>query len=140
MKHQIMIGYHLPSPNTDKPVLDGSDVSTVPLHVLKEELVHAFKQTHPDVSDMNLSKNVCSKGVNYRPGMIVVCGSEGGLPEFGEIHQICTLQQRLSFVLKLLCGWCWEHYGAFQLTPSPARELALVEISELVDEYHWLPV
>jgi len=38
-------------------------------------------------------------------------------------------------VLKLLCGWYCEHYGAFQLTQSPARELALVEISELLDEY-----
>lgn len=39
------------------------------------------------------------------------------------------------FVLKLLCGWYCEHYGAFELTPSPARELVLVEVCELVDEY-----
>lgn len=39
------------------------------------------------------------------------------------------------FVLKLLYRWFCEHYGAFQLTPSPARELSLVEIAELVDEY-----
>ena len=130
-----MIGYHLSSPNIDKPELDVSDVSTVPLDVFKEELAHAFKQRDPDVSEINLAKNVWSKGINYRPGMIVAYGSEGGLPEFGEIHHTCILQQRLFFVLKLLCGWYCEHYGAFQLTPSPARELALVEISELVDEY-----
>lgn len=67
--------------------------------------------------------------------MVVAYGSEDGLPEFGETHQICILQQRLFFVLKLLCGWFCEHYGAFQLTPSPSREFTLVEISELVDEY-----
>lgn len=106
-------------------MLDVSDVSTVPLDVLKEELAQAFKQRDPDVSEINLAKNVWSKGINYRPGMIVPYGSEGGLPEFGEIHQICLLQQTQFFVLKLLCGWYCEHYGAFQLTPSPARELAL---------------
>lgn len=41
--------------------------------------------------------------------MIVAYGSCGGLPEFGEIHQICILQQGLFFVLKLLCGWYCEH-------------------------------
>ena len=38
-------------------------------------------------------------------------------------------------MLKLLCGWYSEHYGAFELTPCPTRELALVEVCELVDEY-----
>lgn len=130
-----MIGYHLSSPNIDKPVLDVSDVSTVPLDVLRKELAQAFKERDPDVSEIHLAKNLWSKGINYRPGMVVAYGSEGGLPEFGEIYQICILQQRLFFVLKLLCGWFCEHYGAFQLTPSPAREFRLVEIAELVDEY-----
>lgn len=67
--------------------------------------------------------------------MVVAHGSEGGLPEFGEIHQICILHPRLFFVLKLLCGWYREHYGAYELTPTPTQELALVEVCELVDEY-----
>ena len=135
VKYQFMIGYHLSSPNIDKPVLEVSDASTVPLELLKEELAQAFKQRNPYASEINLAKNVWSKGIQYRTGMIVAHGSFGGLPEFGEIHQICILQQRLFFVLKLLCGWYCEHYGAFQLTPSPVRELAVVEVSELVDEY-----
>lgn len=114
-----MIGYHLSFPNIDKPVMDVSDVSTVPLDVLKEELVQAFKQRNPHVSEINLAKNVWSKEINYKPGMIVAYGSDGGLPEFGEIHQIGFLQQRLF--LGLFC----EHYGAFQLKASPAQELAL---------------
>lgn len=56
VKHQIMIGYHLSSPNIDKPVLDVSDVSTVPLDVLKEELAQAFEERDPDVSEINLEK------------------------------------------------------------------------------------
>lgn len=135
VKHQIMIGYHLSSPNIDKPVLDLSHASTVPLDLLKENLAQAFKQISPSVSEIHIAKNGWSKGINYRPGMIVAYGSEGGLPEFGEIHQICILQQKLFLVVKLLCGWYCEHYGAFQLTPSPAREHDLVEVSDLVDEY-----
>lgn len=135
VKHQFMIRYHLSSPNIDKPMLDVSDVATVPLDFLKEELAQAFKQRDPDLSEIHLAKDVWNKGINYRTGMVVVHGSEGGLPEFGEIQQICILHQRLIFVLKLLCGWYCEHYGAFELTPSPARELVLVEVWELVDEY-----
>lgn len=109
VKHQFMIGYHLSSPSIDKPLLDVSEASTVPLDVLKEELAQAFKQRNPFVSEIHIAKNVCRKGIQYRPGMIVAYGSCGGLPEFGEIHQICILQQGLFFVLKLLCGWYCEH-------------------------------
>lgn len=60
-------------------MLDVSDVSTVLFDVLKEELGQAFKQRDPDVSEINLAKNVWSKGINYRPGMIVAYGTEGWL-------------------------------------------------------------
>ena len=43
VKHQFMIGYHLSSPSLDKPMLDVSNISTVPLDILKEELAHAVK-------------------------------------------------------------------------------------------------
>lgn len=56
IKHQLMIGYHLSSPNIDEPVLDVSNASTVPLDVLKEELAEAFKQIAPDVTEINLAK------------------------------------------------------------------------------------
>ena len=67
--------------------------------------------------------------------MVVAHWSEGAVPEFGEIHQICILHQRLFFVLKLLCGWYREHYGAYEMTPSLTQGIALVEVSELSDEY-----
>lgn len=130
VRHQFMIGYHLSSPNIDKPALDVSSVSTVSLAFLKEELAQAFKLKYPDVSDIHTAKHV-----PYRTGVVVVHGSEGGLPEFGEIHQICILDQRLFFVSKLLCGWHREHCGAFELTPCPTRERAVVEIGELIDGY-----
>lgn len=44
VKHQYMIGYHLLSPSIDKPMLDVSNASLVPLGFLKEELVQSFKQ------------------------------------------------------------------------------------------------
>lgn len=95
-----MIGYHLSSPNIDKPVRDVSSVSTVSLDFLKEELAQAFKLKYPDVSDIHIGKHVWSKGINYRTGMVVVHGSEGGLSEFGEIHPICILDQRLFFCVE----------------------------------------
>lgn len=70
VKHQFMIGYHLSSPSIDKSLLDVSEASTVPLDVLKEELAQAFKQRNPFVSEIHIAKNVCSKGIQYRPGMI----------------------------------------------------------------------
>lgn len=88
-------------------------------------LPQAFKQRGPNLSEIHLAKKKnCSKGINYRTGMVVAHGSEGGLPEFGEIHQIWILHQRLFFVLKLLCGWYSEHYGAFEhslvFLPTPS--------------------
>lgn len=62
VKHQIMIGYHLSSPNINKPGLNVSDVSTVPLDVLREEVAQAFKDRYPDVSEINLAKKCMEQG------------------------------------------------------------------------------
>ena len=70
-------------------MLDVSHASSVSLDFLKEELAQAFKQKDPNLATIYLAKNVWSKGINYKTGMVLVHGSEGGLPEFGEIHQIC---------------------------------------------------
>lgn len=88
VKHQFMIGYHLYCPNIDKPVLDVSEVSTVPLSCVKEEIALSFRKRDSTLGEIHLAKNVWSKGINYRIGMVVAHGSEGGLPEFGEIQKM----------------------------------------------------
>ena len=74
---------------------------------------------YPDLSEICLAKDICRKGINYRIGMLVPHGSEGGLPEFGEIKQICILHQKVCFILKELCAWYNEHYRAYELTTAP---------------------
>ncbi len=82
-----------------------------------------------------LQKNVTNYGINYRTGMLISFGSAGGLPVFAEILQICTVKSSLNFVVKVLCAWYQEHFGAFQLTVSSDREVALVDIDQLTDAY-----
>ena len=60
----------------------------MPVDVLNEEVALSIKRKYPDVTEVNLAKNVSSNGLNYRNGMIVAHGSTGGLPEFAEILHI----------------------------------------------------
>lgn len=41
----------------------------------------------------------------------------------------------LSFIVSLSCAWYIDHFRAFQLTPSPGREVALVQLEDLTDCY-----
>lgn len=134
-KHQLMISYNFTSPSLAKSALDVTSVSTIPVDVLKEEIAQAINQKYPDTSEVCLSKSVTSKGINYRNGMIVAHGSTCGLPEFGEVLQMCILHDRLFFIVRELCGWYREHFRAFELSPSPTRSVILIELSELADEY-----
>lgn len=91
-----MIGYQLTLPSFNKSEIDVSNASAVPVDILKHEIVHVVRQRYPHLSEIHITKNVWSKGINYRTGMILVHGSEGGLPEFGQIEQICVLHQRFQ--------------------------------------------
>ncbi len=134
-KHQLMIGYQLTSPSLEKSELEVSSGSAVPVNILKDEIAQVVRQRYPHLSEIHITKNAWSKGINYRTGMIVVHGSEGGLPEFGQIEQICVLHQKLFFIVKQLCGWYRDHYRAYELSQSPTKAVSLVEVSELTDEY-----
>ena len=67
--------------------------------------------------------------------MILIQGSLGGQPEFGEIIQMVILQDKLIFIVKKLIGWYIEHYRAFDLKPSPVEEVEVIEPQELHDTY-----
>lgn len=67
--------------------------------------------------------------------MLVACGSTAGIPEFAEILQMCIKGDELSFIVRLLCAWYRDHFGAFELTSSPGKEIALVRLEELTDCY-----
>lgn len=135
LKHQMMIAFHINSPSYGTSSLDVSNVSTVPVDVLKEEVAEAIKLKCPGTSEVHLAKNASSSGIVYSNGMIVAYGSAGGLPEFAEIIQMCVINERLFFIVKVLCGWYCEHYRASELSLSPSREIKLVALSELADPY-----
>ncbi|KAK0131528.1 putative nuclease HARBI1 [Merluccius polli] len=135
IKHQLMISYHLISSSFEKTALEITNVSTVPVDVLKQEIAQTIEQNFPGTTEVHLTKCMSSKGVHFN-GMIVAHGSTSGLPDFGEILQICVVHERLFFMLKRLSGRYREHFRAFELSACPARILpVLVELGELADYY-----
>lgn len=70
---------------------------------MRQEMAQAVEQKFPGTLEIHLTKCVSSKGVTFRNGMIVVHGSTSGLPDFGEISQICVVRDSLCFmVMKLI--------------------------------------
>ena len=100
-KHQQLISYHLHSSSLSASNVEVTNVSIVPVDVLNEEVVLALRLKYPDISQVNLKKNVTTKGINYRNGMFLACGSTAGMPEFAEIIQICIVRDELSFIVRL---------------------------------------
>lgn len=134
-KHQFMIAFHINSLSYGKSTLDVSNVSTVPLDVLKEEVAQAIRSKYPNTNEVHLANNASSSGIAYSKGMIVAHGSTSGLPEFAEIIQMCVVNEELVLIVKVLCGWYNAHYRAFELSLSPSREIMLVALNELADTY-----
>ncbi|XP_070410625.1 uncharacterized protein [Nothobranchius furzeri] len=134
-KHQQLISYHLHSSSPSTSHLEVTNVSTVSIDVLNEEVVVALRHKYPDIVQVNLTKNVTSRGINYRNGMMVVCDSTAGMPEFAEILQMCIVGDDLSFIVRLYFAWYQDHFRAFELTLSPDRKVALVQLEELRDCY-----
>lgn len=134
-RHQYQIAYHLHAISFAKPPLEVTDVSTVHIDVLNKDISNALRQKSPDMDNVCLAKSVAYNGIIYKCGMILIHGSLGGLPEFGEIIQMVILQDKLIFILKKLSGWYMEHYRAYDLKTSPSKEVELVEPQELHDTY-----
>src|SRR4029434_851840 len=93
-----------------KPTADVSTVSTVHVLVLRAEIAHAIQEKHPNTVEVNLAKAIYSKGLNFRKVMILANGITSGLPDFGEIVQVCLVLRRFCIVVRQLCGWYREHF------------------------------
>ena len=114
---------------------DVTNVSTIPLDVMKENVSLHLRQKIPDLTTVTLAQSVSSNGIEYRNGMIIVHGSVGGLPEFAEILQMCTLENTLIFICRRLALWYREHYRAFEIQSYSEREIVVAELNELTDNY-----
>lgn len=109
-----MIAFDINSPSYGKSSLDVSNVSTVPVDLLKEEMARAIRSKYPNTCEVHLAKNASSSDIAYSKGMIVALGSAGGLPEFAEIILMCAINEKLFLILKGLCGLYSERYRAFE--------------------------
>ena len=68
-KHQQLISYRIYSSSLSTSNLEVTNVSTVQVGVLNKEVVLALRQKYPDISQVQLAKNVTTRG------MLVACGS-----------------------------------------------------------------
>ncbi|XP_070410106.1 uncharacterized protein [Nothobranchius furzeri] len=134
-KHQLMISYHMRASSFEKPILEMTNVSSVPVDVLERDIVQSIEQKCPGTIEVHMTRSVKTKGVSFKTGMLVVHGSNSGLPDFGKIVHIFIIQERLFFFTKRLCGWYSEHHRAFELTVCPTKARDLVELSDLADDY-----
>lgn len=53
--------------------------------------------------------------------------------QFAEIIQMCIMDGNLFLRVRVLCAWYTEHYRAFELRLSPARDVKLLALSDLTD-------
>ena len=133
VKHQFMMAYYLESNTTKKSSLTVSAVSTVSVDILHQDVQKALKLKYPDISHIELTKTASVNGVTYKDGMIVACGSTGGLPDFAEVVQMVVVEGSLSFIVKEFGAWCREHFRAFELCPT--SQVSLIQLGALMDQY-----
>lgn len=103
--------------------LEITNVSTVPVDDLTQDIAQTTEQNFPGTAEVHLTKD----------GNLTL--STSGLPDFGVILQIYFVQERLCFMVRRLSGWYTDHFRAFELSASPARETVLIELDELADDY-----
>lgn len=70
-------------------------VSELPVDVLNKDVVSALRENFPNVTTVHLARNVTSNGINYRNGMLLAHALTGGYPDFGEILEMCVVQNKL---------------------------------------------
>lgn len=83
-----MMAYYLESNSTKKSSLTVSTVSDI----LHQDVQKVLKLKYPDIAHIQLTKTALVNGVTYRDGVIVVCGSTGGLPDFAEVVQMVIME------------------------------------------------
>jgi hypothetical protein len=90
-KHQYMIAYHLHGSNVKKTAVSVSKMTRVPLEVVNENIQEFLSQKFPEETAVHLTKQAEFQGTSNGIGMILVYGSNSGLPDFAEILQIITI-------------------------------------------------
>ncbi|KAK3565648.1 hypothetical protein QTP86_013331, partial [Hemibagrus guttatus] len=102
-RHQFQTAHSLLMCQLAKPILEVTDVSTLHIDVINQDIALAVKQKHPEIISVNLAKNVTYNSFNYNIGMVVAHGSLAGLPEFCEIVHMIVLHKSYFHCQKTGC-------------------------------------
>lgn len=133
VKHQFMLAYHLHGTDVLKPAISVSNMSTLPVDVLKENIQEAVLKRFPGETYIQVAKTVTCHGTTYSVGMILPYGSTGGLLDFVELNLILIVHGQPVFAVKCLHSWYSEHLRAFELEST--RQVTVCEQLELTDSY-----
>lgn len=134
-KHQFMLAYDTHASTLKKSSLEVSDISILPMDVLSEGVRSKLHQRYPEITEVHMAKHLSYSGICYRKGMLIVHGSVDGLPKFNEIIQLCIVKDNPIFIVRGVCAWYREHFGGFELSDLPTREVGLIELGDLEDPY-----
>lgn len=137
LKHQLMLAYYLHGTDIMNPALSVSNMSSVPLDVLKENLQKAVQKKFPGETCLQVANSVTCYGTSYSVGMILPYGSTGGLPDFVELLLILIVQGQPAFAVKCLHSWYCEHLRSFELEST--RHVMVLNQQELTDFYPLAP-
>lgn len=77
-----MLAYHLHGTDVLKPALRVSNMSTLPVDVLKENIQEAVLKRFPGETYIQVANTVTCHGTTFSVGMILPYGSTGGLSDF----------------------------------------------------------
>lgn len=132
-KHQSMVAFHLHCSQVRKPAVCVSKMTRVPLEVVNERLQEFVSRSFPGERSVHLIKQADFWGTSYNVGMMLICGSSDGCPDFAEILQLVIIRDSLVFVVKLQSAWYCEHFKCYMLEPTSI--VKVVEQSQLPDTY-----
>ena len=133
MKHQLRIAYNQHDPSVVRPVLQATQLSTVDVAVLREDIQKALQDKFPTEMHIQIANNVVYSGTKYAVGMVLANGSTGGLTDFGELIQIVVVKGTLLFIVKSLIAWSVEHLRSFILEKtSTVKVLEPTELSDML--------
>ena len=136
-KHQLMIAYNQHDPSVVRPVLQATQLSTVDVTVLREDIQKAVQLKFPSEIRIQIANSVLYSGTKYAVGMILANGSTGGLPDFAELIQIVVVKGTLLFIVKCLMAWSVEHLRSFVLERTCT--VKVLEPTELSDMFPLTP-
>lgn len=131
VKHQLLLAYHLYGTDLLTPALSVSNLSRVPVDILKEDIQEALKRRFPGETFIQVANTVTCYGISYSVGMILPYGSTGALPDFVEITIIFIVHGHPAFAVKCLQSWYSEHFRAFELEYT--RRVTVLVQQELGD-------